>query len=198
MRFRNLSWLAPACLALALARPAAAIPEAGLDLTPREVKAVEQGEVVVRLRNTQESTLKDVMCVGLIKAPADRIWGVLVDYDRYDRIFKGILKTETRAKDGAVEDHYSLLDYPWPMADRWVVNRISHAADRRSITWHRVEGTVKEVVGSWHLVPDGDETLVVYKVRLDPGIPLIPAWAIDWGSQRVAPDIIHAVRRQLR
>ncbi|MNX96992.1 Polyketide cyclase / dehydrase and lipid transport [compost metagenome] len=178
--------------------PAAALPEAGLDLSAREVKAVEQGEVVVRLRNTHESTLKDVLCVGLVKATADRIWNVLIDYDRYDKIFKGILKTDTRSKEGPVEDHYSLLDYPWPMADRWVVNRITHAADRRSITWHRVDGTVKEVVGSWHLVPDGDETLVIYKVRLDPGIPLIPAWAIDWGTQRVAPDIIHALRRQLR
>lgn len=185
-------------MALALARPAFALPDAGVDLSAKEVKAIEQGEVVVRLRNTHESTLKDVLCVGIIKAPADRVWSVLMEYDRYDKIFKGILKTETRFKEGLVEEHYSLLDYPWPMADRWVVNRLTHAADRRSITWHRVDGTVKEIVGSWHLLPDGDETLVVYKVRLDPGIPLIPAWAIDWGSQRVAPDIIHSVRRQIR
>lgn len=198
MRHRLPGWLVAASLALLLSRPAAALPETGLDLSAKETKAIEHGEVVVRLRNTHESTLKDVLCVGLIKAPADRVWDVLLDYDRYDKIFKGILRTETRAKDGPVEDHYSLLDYPWPMADRWVVNRITHAGDRRSITWHRVEGTVKEVVGSWRLVPMGDETLVIYKVRLDPGIPLIPAWAIDWGSQRVAPDIIHSVRRQVR
>lgn len=52
------------------------------------------------------------------------------------------------------------------------------------------------MVGSWRLIPDGPETLVVYEVRLDPGIPLVPRWAINWGSAHVAPDIIRAVRRE--
>lgn len=173
-------------------------PEASEGLTPHELKLLERGEVVVQLRDTRESTLKDVRCVGIVKATPDRIWSVLTDYEAYGRIFPRILRSEVRAKDGHSEDHYSLLDYPWPLADRWTVNRITHDAVRRAINWRRVEGSVREVVGSWQLIPDGEHTVVVYKVRLDPGIPLVPAWAIDWGTKQVAPDIIRSIRRQVK
>lgn len=173
-------------------------PEAVEGLSAHEIKQVERGEVIVQLRGTHESTLKDVRCVGLVKAPPARIWSVLVDYDAYGTIFPRILKSELRAVDGDVEDHYTLLDYPWPLQDRWTVNRITHDEARHFIHWKRLEGSVKEVVGSWRLVPDGDQTVVIYKVRLDPGIPLIPAWAIDWGTKQVAPDIIRAIRRQVK
>lgn len=167
-------------------------------LHPHEVKAIERGDVVVHLRDTRESTLKDVRCIGIVKAKPERIWSVLVDYEAYGKIFPRILKSEVRAKEGDSEDHYSLLDYPWPLQDRWTLNRITHDQSKRSINWKRVEGSVKEVVGSWRLIPDGDQTVVVYKVRLDPGIPLIPAWAIDWGTKQVAPDIIRSIRRQVK
>lgn len=172
--------------------------EAVEGLSPSEIKQLERGEVVVQLRDTRESTLKDVRCVGLVKASPERIWDVLVDYDSYGKIFPRILKSEVRSKEGDSEDHYTLLDYPWPLQDRWTLNRIVHDPARRTIQWRRLEGSVKEVVGSWQLIPDGEETVVIYKVRLDPGIPLIPAWAIDWGTRQVAPDIIRAIRRQVK
>lgn len=185
-------WALGASAALALP------PEAVEGLNPREIKDIERGDVVVHLRDTKESTLKDVRCVGVVKAPPERIWSVLTDYEAYGKIFPRILRSEVRARDGHFEDHYSLLDYPWPLQDRWTLNRITHDATRYAINWRRVEGSVKEVVGSWHLFPDGDQTVVVYKVRLDPGIPLVPAWAIDWGTKQVAPDIIRSIRRQVK
>ncbi|HEY9855666.1 MAG TPA: SRPBCC family protein [Stenomitos sp.] len=172
--------------------------EAEEGLSAHDIKAVEEGEVVVHLRDTRESTLKDVRCVGIVKALPARIWSVLVDYEAYGKIFPRILKSEVRAKDGDSEDHYTLLDYPWPLQDRWTVNRITHDESRYAINWHRIEGSVKEVVGSWKLIPDGDRTVVIYKVRLDPGIPLVPVWAIDWGTKQVAPDIIRSIRRQVK
>lgn len=184
----------------ALGAPSAgALPqEAAEGLSAPEIKALERGDVVVQLHDTRESTLKDVRCVGIVQATPDRIWSVLVDYAAYGKIFPRILRSEVRAKDGHTEDHYSLLDYPWPLADRWTLNRITHDEASRAIDWKRVEGSVREVAGSWRLIPDGHQTVVVYKVRLDPGIPMIPSWAIDWGTRQVAPDIIRSIRRQVR
>lgn len=181
------------------ASAAQALPqEATEGLSPHELRALEHGDVVVQLRDTRESTLKDVRCVGIVHATPERIWSVLVDYEAYGKIFPRILRSEVRAKEGHTEDHYSLLDYPWPLADRWTLNRIVHDEHSRAIDWKRVEGSVKEVAGSWRLIADGPRTVVVYKVRLDPGIPMIPAWAIDWGTKQVAPDIIRSIRRQVK
>lgn len=173
-------------------------PEALEGLSPQEIKAIERGDVVVQLRDTKESTLKDVRCVGVVDATPERIWSVLVDYEAYRKIFPRILKTEVRTKDGQVEGHYSLLDYPWPFPDRWTLNRITRFEPPRAIDWRRVDGSVKEVVGSWRLYPEGDRTVVVYQVRLDPGVPLVPAWVIDWGSKQVAPEIIRSIRRAVK
>lgn len=172
--------------------------DSSLGLQQHELRSIQRGDIVTLLRNTHESTLKDVLSVALIDAHPDEVWNVLTDYEKYGKMFPGILKGESRNKQGDTEDHYSLFDYPWPFEDRWTVNRLVHASDRRSIRWRRIEGTVKEIVGSWQLVPHGDQTLAIYSVRLDPGIPMIPKWAIDWGSRQVAPNIIKGVRQQVR
>ena len=158
---------------------------------------MRRGEVLVDLRDTRESTLKDVRTVGIVPDDPDKVWDVLIDFDSYVRIFKGILKTEVRAVTSDYQDHYSLLDYPWPFEDRWTVNRITTSPDRRRFNIRHIEGTVKEVVGGWTLEPLERGTLIVYQVRVDPGLGFLPAWAIDWGTRQAAPDIIQSVRREL-
>lgn len=187
-------------MAMLWAGPAfASLPvDESLGLQPNQIKAIQRGEIVTQLKNTHESTLKDVLVVSLIDASPDEVWKVLTDYEKYSKMFPGILKGETRAKNGDTEDHYSLFDYPWPFEDRWTVNRLVHSSDRRSIKWRRIDGTVKEIVGSWKLIPHEDRTLAIYSVRLDPGIPMIPTWAIDWGSRQVAPNIMKGVRQQVK
>src|SRR5688572_23813085 len=180
---------------LAFSLPAAALP-AGLDLEPAEARRVEQGDVVVQLRETTGSALKNVVCVGYVEAPSASVWRVITDYDHYPRIFPGILKSETRSVKGPVETHYTLLDYPWPLPDKWTLNEITHRPPQH-ISWRRVDGSVKELVGSWRLYPEGDRTLVVYSVRVDPGLPLVPRWAIQWGTTRVAPNIVKNLRKHV-
>ncbi len=186
----TLLWACPAFASLPV--------DESLGLNPSQIKAIQRGEIITQLKNTTESTLKDVLAVALIDGHPDEVWKVLVDYDKYGKMFPGLLKGETRAKNGDTEDHYSLFDYPWPFEDRWTVNRLVHASDHRSIRWRRIEGTVKEIVGSWKLIPYEDKTLAIYSVRLDPGIPMIPSWAIDWGSKQVAPNIMKGVRQQVK
>lgn len=178
------------------ANPARALP-AGVELnvSAKDVKAIDRGEIVVLLRDTSESMLKDVLCVGYVNAPADRVWDCIEDYPNYPKMFPRLLKSETRGRLGNIELHYTLVDYPWPFGPHWTLNRVVEADNRRKMTWKRQEGTIKEVAGSWELFPDGDKTLVVYSTRIDPGVPFLPAWVIDWGSKQIAPQIIEAVRK---
>jgi len=165
--------------------------------TADEIRRMQKGEVLVEMRDTRESTLKDVRTVGILPAEVDKVWSVITDFDHYTRIFRGILKAETRAVTPDYEDHFSLLDYPWPFEDRWTVNRIVASADHRRLTIRRQEGSVKEVAGGWVLEPLDKATLVTYHVRVDPGLPFLPPWAIDWGARQAAPEIILSVRREL-
>lgn len=181
-----------AALAILPLLPAGAVE---LELREGEKAQLEQGRVIVQLRPTHRSTMKDVVTIGYVDAPLETVWRVITDYDRYPKMFPSILKSETRKKDGLLEHHYSLLDYPWPFPDRWTLNAIEHHRDRREISWKRIEGTVKELEGSWQLYPEGERTLVVYSARFDPGIPLIPSWVIEWGSTRIAPQTIQNVRQ---
>jgi hypothetical protein len=184
-------------LALCLGIPSGGHAQGLSSFSPDEVRRMRRGEVLVDLRDTRESTLKDVRTVGIVPDDPDRVWDVLLDFDSYTRIFKGILKTEVRAVTPDYQDHYSLLDYPWPFEDRWTVNRITMSADRRRFNIRHIDGTVREVVGGWTLEPLERGTLITYQVRVDPGLGFLPAWAIDWGTRQAAPEIIQSVRREL-
>lgn len=185
-------------MTLAMALPAAALPATGVALTGAQERQIESGEVVVEVLDTGHATMRDVVSIGYVDAPPAAVWKVITDYGHYDRIFPNIKRAETRAKHGATEDHYVEFDYPWPLPDKWVLNRITHDPAHYHITWHRVDGSVKEVVGSWKLLPVGKRTLVIYTVRVDPGLPLVPQWAITWGTQHVAPQIITRLRERAK
>lgn len=84
-------------LGLLAASPAHALPS-DPDLSARDRETLAHGGIVVRLRDTRDSTLKDVLCAGVVHASTERVWSVLVDYDHYGRIFPRILKSEVRAR----------------------------------------------------------------------------------------------------
>lgn len=183
---------------LALAAPAAALPACGVSLSAAEQAQVKGGEIVVRLEETARATMRDVVCVGFVEAPAAAVYRVITDYEHYEKIFPNVIKNETRMRRGNVVHNYSELDYPWPLPDKWTLNEITHDPARYQIRFHRIAGSTKEIDGTWSLFPEGRHTLVVYRVRVDPGLPLVPQWAIEWGASRVAPEIIQGVRKWLK
>lgn len=188
--------LATGALALSLSSsPAAlALPDPGVGLSDAEKRAIARGDVAVKLVDTPVATMKDVWAIGYVKASPEAIWKVVTDYEHYPEIFDGILSSEIKARQGNKEWHKVRLDYPWPLPDKWTLNELTHDPAARTIRWRRVNGTLKELVGSWRLLPEGDRTLVVYQVRVDPGLPLVPAWAIEFGTSKVAPSIVTRVR----
>lgn len=170
----------------------------GISLTGSEDRQIAAGQIVVKVLPTNLSTMRDVIAVGYVEAPVKEVWRVITDYHNYPKIFPNIKKSETRYKKGLVEHHFTELDYPWPLPDKWTLNEIVHEPAKYTARWHRLDGSVKETVGQWRLLAEGKRTLVVYTVRVDPGLPLVPQWAIEWATTRVAPQIIGNVRKHAR
>lgn len=190
----------PLLAVLALAAPAVAVPanDVPVPLTAVEKAAIDAGEIVVRLDREGESTRADITCLGYVDAPPKKIWDVILSDTDYPKIFSNILACETRYKRGNVVHTYSMLDYPWPLPDKWTLNEMLLDQAHWKIRFKRLAGTTKEVIGSWSLFPDGPRTLVAYRVHVDPGLPLVPRWAVELGTQHVAPDIINGIRKWIK
>jgi len=182
-------------LAMLSTGPAYAVPACGYALSEQEKATINANEVVVRVDRVGEATRADVTCLGYVDAPPKKIWDVILSDSDYPKIFPNILVCETRYKKGNIVHTYSMLDYPWPLPDKWTLNEMVLDQARWRIDFKRIQGTTKEVIGVWTLFPDGPRTLVSYRVHIDPGVPLVPRWAVEIGTKTVAPDIIKGIRK---
>jgi hypothetical protein len=182
-------------LALFGAGPAYAVPACGYTLSDQEKALIAANDVVVRVDRAGEATRADITCLGYVDAPPKKIWDVILSESDYPKIYPNILVCETRYKKGNIAHVYSMLDYPWPLPDKWTLNEMVLDQPHWRIDFKRLAGTTKEVIGAWALYPDGRRTLVSYRVHIDPGLPLVPGWVIELGTKSLAPDIIKGIRK---
>ena len=194
---RVLSLCAATACALACARAAVAAPPQPAELladfapTASQVAKESRGAVTVRLSGLG-GALRTVQAQTVVEAPASTVWSVLTDYPDYPKLFPRIARSELRIV-GGQQEHYTLLRYPWPFSQRWVLDAIYPDRRHWTVTWHRLDGTVRHLEGEWQLVPMGNQTVLRYGVRIDPGLPFVPMWAIQWGTQVMTPSILRAV-----
>lgn len=168
----------------------------GLPVSQREKARVASGQVVAKLIDVPRSPHKQVLVLGLIAATPERVWRVLTDYERYPAVFDNLKSMEILEKKGLYEVHRVRLKTPWPIEEKWITSALTHSADHRTIHIRRLDGNIRAMEGTWRLVPQGSRTLLIYHIRIDPGLPVVPQWLIDWGSRQAAPNIIQAVRRE--
>ena len=174
----------------------AATPESvALQLSSAQWKQVDAGEVLVSMQRKEGSNTGDVTVIGMIDQPLPRVWATMTNPDIMKTIYPGILRAEVRARTGRYEDHYVLLDYPWPLEDRWSVNRTKVHAAVKGYSWFRVEGTVKENKGYWRLFERNNRTVLYYQVRFNPGLAVVPDWVLRFGMKKEAPGVVRHLRR---
>ena len=96
---------------------------------------------------------------------------------------------------------YSLLDFPWPVSDKWYIIKIQRDETRASKNiyserWDLEIGNLAANNGYWLLEPYGEGmTKVTYQLLTDPG-GNIPKSFIEMGTKVTMPDIIRAVRER--
>jgi ribosome-associated toxin RatA of RatAB toxin-antitoxin module len=167
-------------------------------LSEAQISAVKRGEVAVRLRSTNKASLKFIEAIGYVNAPVENVWHIVTDYGRYPKIYGGILQSEVKRTEGLKRYLYMLLDYPWPFQDKWVLCETVQEPQNWTIGLHRVDGSVKEVDGSWHLYPVGSRTMVVYSILFDPGLGFIPPSLLEWGASQAIPTVINGLRSAIK
>ncbi len=97
---------------------------------------------------------------------------------------------------------YSLLDFPWPVQNRWYIIKITNdetqaESHRYLSSWTLQLGNLRENRGEWRLEPFADQkTLVTYHLITDPEVSL-PAFLVKRGTSVTLPQIITAVRQRV-
>jgi coenzyme Q-binding protein COQ10 len=113
----------------------------------------------------------------LIDAPIEKVFGVVVDYERYPEFVPGIRSSRVRDAGGDKQVEYEL--------DLGIrkVKYVLRMAEKRptSVAWSLVSGDMMKVSnGSWELAAEGGKTRAVYTVDIQISRPaLVPQMIVD-------------------
>ncbi|HEY9854893.1 MAG TPA: SRPBCC family protein, partial [Stenomitos sp.] len=107
---------------LALLVPAQAVrAEDGFGpLTAADQDRIDRGEIVVQVEKTSDA-LKSFRAVGQVKAPAERVYAAVTDFEHYADLFK-IKEARVVNRQGSHLWVHAVIGLPWPVGDRWVTN----------------------------------------------------------------------------
>ena len=164
-------------------------------LIPGSFSRIPTGTDIYTHLDRTGQTVGIVTVIGHIRANPDKVYAALTNPKLTSELFPNLKKNELRRKEGDRYYFYSVLDFPWPMDDRWSLNETRYFPDIKGLSWRRTDGSVRVNEGAWRLFPSNEGTLMIYKVRFDPGLSMIPDWLLNYGMEKEAPGIIHSLRR---
>lgn len=113
----------------------------------------------------------------LIEAPVDRVFDVVVDYERYPEFVPGI--KACRVLPAGPEKR---VEYELDLGIKRVRYVLRHLEDRpRAVSWSLVSGELMKVSnGSWGLEAEGERTRARYSVEIAISKPpLVPQSVMD-------------------
>jgi len=129
----------------------------------------------------------------IIDAPADRVFDVIVDYDRYAAFLPEVKEVRSADRRGnEVDVHYGID----------LVKRIHYTLhmieDRpRSVRWSFVRGELmRDNKGSWTLEPTPDgKTRATYAIEVGVG-PLVPRSIVNALVDQSLPKMLEAFKKR--
>ncbi len=113
----------------------------------------------------------------VIEAPIERVYEIVVDYERYPEFVPGIRRCRVRGGKG--EKH---VEYELDLGVKRIRYVLRHEEQRpRRVSWSLVSGDMMKVSnGSWELSDDRGRTRAVYSVEIQIARPpLVPQALVD-------------------
>jgi hypothetical protein len=168
----------------------------GTHVVQRTYTADELGERVVG----QVTPLFDgtgVEIWGVIEAPADKVWKVVTDQDRFAEYMPYVetSRISERHADHLVEEQ--TLDLPMGRFERLKLKIwYESEGNRRTAQWNQLQGTPKINRGAWVVEDHGSRSILRYQVRCDPGQG-VPEWFLRFFMKHRLKGIVRAVRARV-
>ena len=129
----------------------------------------------------------------IIDAPADRVFDIIVDYDRYAEFLPEVKEARSADRRGnEVDVHYGID----------LVKRIHYTLHMveerpRSVRWSFVRGELmRDNKGSWTLEPTPDgKTRATYTIEVGVG-PLVPRTIVNMLVDQSLPKLLEAFKKR--
>ena len=162
-----------------------------LEQTEKELLA--NGNVIVIDESGGEPKGK-VRAAILINAPVEQVWNVLVDCHHAPDFVPGLKHCKVLGSEGNTETIEHQVKFSW-LIPEVTYSFTAKYQIHKHIDFKRSEGDWTEVDGSWILerTGDGNQTIVVYSVYLNPGF-FIPQWLVNFTMRRNLPDLMKSIR----
>lgn len=207
-----LSALAPLSVTPSLVTSGSAVSVSAVYATPTQDKPgslpglsaeVREGEVDVKSVDVKGSSMPRIIAYGVINAPPQAVWSVVVDCGRYSKTMDNV-KSSKRVSGSLTGGQMRcelVADLPWPLSDlRSVVDvsfgKLKGGGFKR--TWKLVEGDYKRNEGSWTLTPldGGAHTLLRYELHVEPKTS-VPEWLKRKAAKAKVPGMFKRLRAEV-
>jgi ribosome-associated toxin RatA of RatAB toxin-antitoxin module len=161
---------------------------------------LQEGEILTELVDAESGGEQGTArASGIIAAPAERIWGVLTDWESYSDFMPNTVETKLRRRDGDrawISQHLRVLfnniryGAVWTMQPRAGLARFSLDEEEPN--------DIAASEGTWQLVPlrASERTLVRYESRVDVGRP-VPGFIRNALSQWSLPRVLRGLRDEV-
>ena len=154
---------------------------------------LSDGKVVV-VDKENRAGIPGIQAKFVVSASIDRIWEVLLDYEHFPEIFKGIKKMSVLH-----ENHSGAIIEFWidaVLAELHYILHRHYEIPRKRITWERISGDLQVIEGSWEIrdTAKNEEKLVIYESYVKVGGP-VPTKLIRWGAKRRAREMGKRLRQ---
>ena len=171
-------------------------------LTEANIRKLEAGGQIVNV--TSEGGNRGEV-VGVVNAPTAQVWRLLMNYDDFIRWFPDQKESKTVSRQGNVSVLQGVVDLPWPFTNRSFQIRDTNVTEtiggethyHNGWTYVPKSGNIVDTTGFFYVSPfrgDPNRSLVRIVIKADFGIP-VPDFVLAWGSRRMFPRIIEAIRR---
>ncbi|MCL2013296.1 MAG: START domain-containing protein [Cystobacterineae bacterium] len=185
---------------------------------PRWEIATRTEGITVLARKAEGENIAEVKAIGLIQAPPEEVWKILMDFDNYTQTmpYTEVARRIAQESDGKTFYFYTVLNPP-------LVSRRDYVLKMRDVSaWENGKGFLKL---SWAVAEDADQrvppqpdkvrlklsngywllepreggktTFATYYLLTDGG-GTMPAWVMNKANKTAAPDVILAVRKAVK
>jgi hypothetical protein len=154
---------------------------------------LEQRTVEITEASTSDG-VPGVRALFAVAGSRERVWGALVDYGNFPKMFRGIDRVEVLEKDV----HHAVVEV-------WVdgeIGKLHYVLDRRyerpgyHLSWRKLSGDLQRIEGSWEIrdTPRAGTLLLVYQSYVEIGW-FIPSSLYQWVAKRRTAEMATAFRR---
>ncbi len=161
------------------------------DLVTKNLLRMLEDGPLVSVKENEEGAFE--LCTAVIRAqaPVDVVWGVLGDFESYRDFIPRVKRADVTQRSETSAVVALELDTPVYNTKYAMAYELCEAERKMIVRWH--SGDLRGTYGEWHLVPDGEATMLFYTGATQNFSRVIKAFEDDKQTITVAVNVSSAM-----